>query len=128
MPEIMEEGDFMKKRKFLIFYSFLLIIIFCLFSPFQSTVSAAIFDKTPELIDKLNNALQTIETWLLTLATPAAAVAIGAGVFMKKFSFGDEERIRTAKKLIRGSLFSYGFILLINLVLSAIQMLVGAEV
>lgn len=47
---------------------------------------------------------------------------------MKKFSFGDEERIRTAKKLIRGSLFSYGFILLINLVLSAIQMLVGAEV
>ena len=128
MPEIMEEGDFMKKRKFLIFYSFLLIIIFCLFSPFQSTVSAAIFDKTPELIDKLNNALQAIETWLLTLATPAAAVAIGAGVFMKKFSFGDEERIRTAKKLIRGSLFSYGFILLINLVLSAIQMLVGAEV
>ena len=118
----------MKKRKFLIFYSFLLIIIFCLFSPFQSTVSAAIFDKTPELIDKLNNALQTIETWLLTVATPAAAVAIGAGVFMKKFSFGDEERIRTAKKLIRGSLFSYGFILLINLVLSAIQMLVGAEV
>ena len=122
MPEIMEEGDFMKKRKFLIFYSFLLIIIFCFFNPIQSTVSAAIFDKTPELIDKLNNALQTIETWLLTLATPAAAVAIGAGVFMKKFSFGDEERIRTAKKLI--SLF----ILLINLVLSAIQMLVGAEV
>ena len=119
---------FMKKHRFLIFYSFLLIIIFCLFSPFQSTVSAAIFDKTPELIDKLNNALQTIETWLLTLATPAAAVAIGAGVFMKKFSFGDEERIRTAKKLIRGSLFSYGFILLINLILSAIQMLVGAEV
>ena len=128
MPEIMEEGDFMKKRKFLIFYSFLLIIIFCFFNPIQSTVSAAIFDKTQELIDKLNNALQTIETWLLTLATPAAAVAIGAGVFMKKFSFGDEEIIRTAKKLIRGSLFSYGFILLINLVLSAIQMLVGAEV
>ena len=119
---------FMKKHRFLIFYSFIFIIVFCLFSPIPSTVCAALFDNTPELIDKLNNALQTIETWLLTLATPAAAVAIGAGVFMKKFSFEDEERIRTAKKLIRGSLFSYGFILLINLILSAIQMLVGAEV
>ena len=44
---------------------------------------------------------------------------------MKKFSFGDEERIRIAKKLIRGSLFSYGFILAINLILSAIQSLIG---
>ena len=44
---------------------------------------------------------------------------------MKKFSFGDEERIRTAKKLIRGSLFSYAFILAIQLILSAIESLVG---
>jgi hypothetical protein len=42
---------------------------------------------------------------------------------MKKFSFGDEERIRTAKKIIRGSLFSYGFILVLNLILSAIKSL-----
>ena len=47
------------------------------------------------------------------------------GVFMKKFSFGDEERIRVAKKLIRGSLFSYGFILAINLILAAIKSLVA---
>ena len=45
-------------------------------------------------------------------------------VFMKKFSFGDEEKIRTAKKLIRGSLFSYGFILAIDLILSAIKSLI----
>ena len=42
---------------------------------------------------------------------------------MKKFSFGDEERIRIGKKLIKGSLFSYAFVLVINLVLSAIQSL-----
>ena len=57
--------------------------------------------------------------------SPAAAVAVGVGVFMKKFSFGDEERIRIAKKLIRGSLFSYAFILAINLILSAIKSLIN---
>ena len=50
---------------------------------------------------------------------------MGCGVFMKKFSFGDEEKIRTGKKLIKGSLFSYAFILAINLILSAIKSLIG---
>ena len=58
-------------------------------------------------------------------APDAAAVAVGTGVFMKKFSFGDEEKIRTGKKLIKGSLFSYGFILAIDLILSAIKSLIG---
>lgn len=44
---------------------------------------------------------------------------------MKKFSFGDEERIRIGKKIIRGSLFSYAFILAIDLILSAIQGLIA---
>ena len=50
-------------------------------------------------------------------------MAVGSGVFMKKFSFGDEEKIRTAKRLIRGSLFSYGFILCVDLVLSLVKTL-----
>lgn len=44
---------------------------------------------------------------------------------MKKFSFGDEERIRVGKKVIRGSLFSYAFILAIDLILSTIQTLIA---
>ena len=46
---------------------------------------------------------------------------------MKKFSFGDEERIRTGKKIIRGALFSYAFILAIDLILSAIQLLLSSN-
>ena len=65
--------------------------------------------------------------WLIKLSTTAAAVAVGTGVFMKKFSFGDEERIRTAKRIIKGSLFSYAFILAIDLILSAIKSLVSQE-
>ena len=79
----------------------------------------------PELVSKLNNAFETIRDWLIKLATPAAAVAVGTGIFMKKFSFGDEEKIRTGNKLIKGSLFSYAFILAINLILSAIKSLIN---
>ena len=103
------------------FFLFLLIFLFICNTP--SSVQAGLFDGTPALVDKLNSAFEKIEDWLLKLATPAAAVAVAVGVFMKKFSFGDEERIRTAKKIIRGSLFSYGFILVLNLTLSAIKSL-----
>ena len=98
------------------------IIIILLF--FILYISYCFFDSTPKIVTKLNDAFTKIEEWLLKLATPAAAVAVGTGVFMKKFSFGDEERIRIAKKLIRSSLFSYGFILAIDLILSAIKTLI----
>lgn len=82
------------------------------------------FASTPKLVSKLEDAFQNIEDWILKLATPAAAVAVGTGIFMKKFSFGDEERIRTGKKIIRNSLFSYAFILAIDLILAAIKSLI----
>ena len=79
----------------------------------------------PKIVSKLNSAFESIEEWLLKLATPAAAVAVGTGVFMKKLSFGDDERMRLGKKLIKNSLFSYGFILALDLILAAIKSLMG---
>lgn len=115
---------FYKNRKhiFIFYYFFILLIIFLFI--FSNPIFAGLFDGNPKLITKLNDAFDTIKKWLLTLSTPAAAVAVGVGVFMKKFSFGDEERIRTAKKLIRGTLFSYAFILAIDLILAAINSLI----
>lgn len=112
------------KNKYIFFLQalFSLLVIF-LFS-FSTLSFAGLFDSTPELVSTLTDAFESIESWLITLATPAAAVAVGVGVFMQKFSFGDEERIRTAKKLIRGTLFAYAFILAIDLVLSAINSLI----
>ncbi len=103
----------------ILFIFFFMFLFLCFFSGVCSAAS------TPKLVTKLDKAFENIETWLINLSTPAAAVAVGTGVFMKKFSFGDEERIRTAKKLIRGSLFSYGFILAIDLILSAIKSLIA---
>lgn len=92
------------------------LIFFVLFS----SVSLA---ATPKLITSLEKNLETIKDWIIRLSTPAAAVAVGVGVLMKKFSFGDEERIVQGKKLIRSTLFSYAFILSIDLVLKAITTL-----
>lgn len=108
----------MKKRNF--FITICIIIIFVLLS--FSTIS---YGADPKIVKKLSEAFKDIESWILKLSTPAAAVAVGVGVFMKKFSFGDEEKIRTSKKVIRGSLFSYAFILAIDLILSAINSLIN---
>lgn len=102
-----------------------ILIIFLLFILFSIFFSTNVFAADPKLISKLDDAFEDIKDWLIKLATPAAAVAVGTGIFMKKFSFGDEEKMRTAKKVIRGSLFAYGFVLAINLVLSAIESLIG---
>ena len=118
-----------KEPKLLNFFNnldsaFLFVLLFILFLLiFSSNVSANIFNGNPEIVDKLNSAFEKVESWMLKLATPAAAVAVAVGLFMKKFSFGDEERLRIAKKLIRGSLFSYAFILVLDLILSAISSL-----
>ena len=106
----------------LYFYLFFTAFLFLIFLSF-SNISYAWGD--PEIVNKINSAFESIEDWILKISTPAAAVAVGTGVFMKKFSFGDEEKIRTGKKLIKGSLFSYGFILAIDLILSAIKSLIG---
>lgn len=109
---------FIYKKRFLFILLFILFLLI-----FSSNVSANIFNGNPEIVDKLNSAFEKIESWMLKLATPAAAVAVAVGLFMKKFSFGDEERLRIDKKLIRGSLFSYAFILVLDLILSAISSL-----
>lgn len=102
---------------------YLIFIILLLFT-FIFTFSSEAFAADPKLITKMKKAFETISAWMVKIATPAAAVAVGTGLLMKKFSFGDEEKIRIGKKLIRGSLFSYAFILATDLILAAIKSLI----
>ena len=104
-------------KKFI--FNFILIIFIL------SILSCQSFASTPKLVNKVNDAFKEIEGWILKISTPAAAVAICSGALMRKFCFGDEEKIRTGKKLITGSLFSYAFILATDLILSAIQSLIN---
>lgn len=110
---------FKKKIFYIIFILLFSIIILFILNNFCFALGE------PKIVTKINSAFENIESWILKLSTPAAAVAVGTGIFMKKFSFGDEEKIRTGKKIIKGSLFSYAFILAIDLILSAIKSLVS---
>ena len=111
-----------KLKKILFYLLFIILFSIILFFIFENNSLA--FGE-PKLVSKINSAFENIESWIIKLSTPAAAVAVGTGVFMKKFSFGDEERIRVGKKIIKSSLFSYAFILAIDLILSAIKSLIS---
>lgn len=106
-----------KIKKILYIGTIALIIMIC-----PTTFSYAAY---PKLISTLLDAFETIQNWLLVLATPAAAISVATGLFMKKFSFGDDEKIRAGKKLIRTALFSYAFIILLNLILTTISNLLS---
>lgn len=108
-----------KKLFYRIFYVlFISTIIIFTFSSFS-------FAAYPKLVSKLLDAFERIKEYLMALSTPVAAIAIASGFLMQKFSFGDEERIRKGKKLIRTSIISYAFILALDLVISLVQTLVG---
>ena len=109
-------------RKFF-YITYIILLSFILLNCISGFVFSAWGD--PQIVTKINSAFESIESWILKISTPAAAVAVGSGVFMRKFSFGDEEKIRTGKKIIKGSLFSYAFILAIDLILSAIKSLIS---
>ncbi len=53
----------------------------------------------PKLVNTLINAFIKINSYLKAVGAPAAITAIGTGIFIKKFSFGDEERIVTRKEI-----------------------------
>ena len=107
----------MKNKKILILFLFIIFYLYFIQNSYAVTY--------PKLVSTMVKAFEKIEKWLIKLSTPAAAVAVGTGLFIKKFSFGDEEKIRTGRNIIRGSLFSYAFILLLDLILSAIEGLLG---
>ncbi|MEG1059283.1 MAG: hypothetical protein RSE57_03755 [Clostridia bacterium] len=75
----------------------------------------------PTLVNKLNSALKKIQGYLLKLATPAAGVAIATGVFMRKLSFGDEEKMVKGKKVIVNAVICYGIIISVDLIIKFVD-------
>ena len=73
-------------------------------------LSTTVFGATPKLVNKLNSAFEDIESWIIKISTPAAAVAVCTGALMRKFSFGDEEKIkkRLDSHIVSGSMLGAG--------------------
>ena len=99
----------------------ILVVFVIFFITFENECLAV----EPTLISKLRTAFEKIEGYIVRLATPVAAVSVGVGALMRKFSFGDEDKIRTGKNLIRGSITSYVVILLTDMILSLLNTLLG---
>ena len=106
------------KKEFLIKFLIVFFIIFFSFIYFVNIYATT--DKSPILVNKFKRAFEKIQEYLILIATPAAGVAICTGLLMRKFSFGDEERVRTAKKLIRGTIIAYALIISTKLILNFI--------
>ena len=107
-------------KKFIYYSLFILFISIVLV--FSLGISS--FAAYPKLVSKIISAFENLKKYIIAIATPIAAVAIGSGFLMQKFSFGDEERIRTGKKLIRTSVVSYAFILALDLIINLIESLI----
>ena len=90
----------MNKNKIL----YIIVICLCLTLFCGGFVSAA---TTPKLVNKLNTALNKILSYLEKLAPAAASVAIVSGVMIRKFSFGDEEKLIMGKKIIVNAILGY---------------------
>ncbi len=89
------------------------------------SLSGSCFAGYPKLVNNIVSAFEKVEKYIVAIATPAAAVSIGCGFLMQKFSFGDEERIRAGKKLIRTAFISYAFIISLDLIISLIESLIS---
>ena len=95
-------------------------VIAVLFCVLTITVSFAATTSYPTIMNNLKTALNKIQDWLVTIATPAAAIGVITGVLIKKFSFGDTERMLVGRRLIRSCFVSYGMVVGIDLILKAI--------
>ena len=97
--------------------SAVIILVFCVLIMTASFAAAA---KYPTIMNNLNTTLKNVQEWLVTIATPAAAIGVITGVLIKKFSFGDTERMVIGRRLIRSCFVSYGMVVGIDLILKAI--------
>lgn len=96
----------------------IIVVVLILFLVTSSCIYGA---TTPTLVNKLNSAFKKIQEYLVKLATPAAGVAIASGVFMRKLSFGNEEKMIIGKKVIINAIVSYGIIISIDLILKFVD-------
>lgn len=118
----MKRYIYFKTRKILVRIIKILIFLISIIIPIFIILNKSIYaGANPAFIQTTAQAFEKIQKYIVRIATPISAVSLGVGLLMKKFSFGEEERIRTAKKVIRGTLISYALILSVDLILELVK-------
>ena len=98
-------------------FSYVLIVLFILTITCSSIYGAT--DQT--LVTKINSALKKIQGYLVKISLPAAGVAIASGVLIRKFSFGNEEKMVMGKKIIVNAIVGYAIVISIDLILKFVD-------
>ena len=83
-------------RKKIFYFIFTFTFVFILLNSLSVTSLAW---GSPQIVSKINSAFENIEKWILQISTPAAAVAVGSGVFMKKLVLEMKRKLELVKKL-----------------------------
>jgi Fe2+ transport system protein B len=104
----------LKNKKYLKIFT--IICFVCILITFSS-----VYGVDPTLVTRLNSAFKKIQEYLVKLAVPAAGVAIATGVMIRKFSFGDEEKMAIGKKVIMNAIVCYGIIISIDLIIKFVD-------
>lgn len=100
---------------FLVIFVFLIIIL-----NFSLIYGAT----DPTLVTKVNSAFKKIKGYLVKISLPAAGVAIASGVLIRKFSFGNEEKMVMGRKIIINAILGYAIILSIDLILKFVDSII----
>lgn len=102
-------------RKFVLNITLICILIISL--------GSKVYGADPTLVTKITSALKKIQGYLIKFATPAAGVAIASGVLMRKFSFGNEEKMAIGKKIIINAIIGYAIVISIDLIIKFVDSL-----
>ena len=113
-------GNSNKKDDRIIRKIILNVTLFCILILSIGSVYGA---SDPTLVTKINTGLKKIQGYLIKFSTPAAGVAIASGVLMRKFSFGNEEKMAIGKKIIVNAIIGYAIVISIDLIIKFVDSL-----
>lgn len=88
-------------------------------------VPALAADTPSDAFEAAGNLISDVSSTILLLSTPAAGIGVGTGAFMQKFSGGDQQKVGTGKKVVTGSIVSWGVLNGLPLILGTIQNYLG---
>lgn len=73
----------------------------------MSNVGFAAIDTSKDIFQEAAEIIDNVKGNILALSTGAVTIAVGCGVFMKKFSMGKQDKIEMGNKLIKDSIIGF---------------------
>ena len=113
------------KRFFVVFLCVMVMVAFMGTSVFADNPNGSVHDNIFSEVDYMFNFVQSK---FFEISGAAAIIAVGIGIFMKKFSMGRQDKIETGNKLIRDSLIGFLFLNSMPVVIKTMRGLINGTI